>query len=379
MRKLTTLIAVLALFIIVSSAWAFMVTVDANLTEWPVAALNFEPNEPDINDGLDIAVQGQTNDAENLYGAFQTYAPSIWRVSLPTAAGAQPYVTVCLDADGDPSTGENRPSLCSGIGGYDYFFDVAMCNPPNFPPCADQPVKLYDLYDCTVGTQNGSLADCAFTEGAVAGSTTAWAGDTTEWSVPLATLPGFNITDACNDPDAPKTRYVSMFYNGAGEYVQDPDDTTSFSWEIDCTLLSTEIALFNANIGIDGLAHVSWHTISEETTEGFYVYRSDNPDQMPAEPQSEYIPAQNAGATTGASYEWVDITQLPLGTTYYWLEVYDADGITSIGPVDVTQSAAAVEIKSFSAQASPFGGTLLPVIATTVIGLFLVVYLLHRP
>lgn len=95
---------------------------------------------------------------------------------------------------------------------------------------------------------------------------------------------------------------------------------------------STSIAFFDATASEESIT-VSWSTVSEEETDGFNVWRSTEVTTPVDQLNSELIPAQNAGTPQGASYEWED-TEAEQGITYYyWLEVVDSDGSTSlVGP-----------------------------------------------
>ncbi|MBN1138839.1 MAG: hypothetical protein JXM73_19800 [Anaerolineae bacterium] len=68
---------------------------------------------------------------------------------------------------------------------------------------------------------------------------------------------------------------------------------------------------------------IAWQTASEEGVQGFYVYRTDDPERLPTQIGDDMIPCQDPD---GAAYELVD-EPVAQGVTYrYLLEVVGADG-----------------------------------------------------
>jgi hypothetical protein len=68
---------------------------------------------------------------------------------------------------------------------------------------------------------------------------------------------------------------------------------------------------------------IAWQTANENGVQGFYVYRTDDPERQPTQVSEEMIPCQDP---EGAAYELVD-EPVELGVTYrYLLEVVGTDG-----------------------------------------------------
>jgi hypothetical protein len=68
---------------------------------------------------------------------------------------------------------------------------------------------------------------------------------------------------------------------------------------------------------------IEWQTATEEGIQGFYVYRTDDPERQPTQVSDEMIPCQDPD---GAVYELVD-EPVESGVTYqYLLEVVGNSG-----------------------------------------------------
>ncbi|MBN1920289.1 MAG: S8 family serine peptidase [Anaerolineae bacterium] len=82
---------------------------------------------------------------------------------------------------------------------------------------------------------------------------------------------------------------------------------------------------------------LAWETAAEMQNLGFNLYRAESLAGPWVKLNTELIPAQNPGATFGASYEWLDTGVTP-GVTYaYRLEDIDVNGASTFhGPVSAT-------------------------------------------
>ena len=170
-----------------------------------------------------------------------------------------------------------------------------------------------------------------------------------------------NSTDA-NNQTATTIDATYNYWGGTSDTTGSFDtypELPSPATQPDCeTTLATNIALFNATSEEDHIA-VRWATISEETLEGFNLYRSTDPATPGSTPlNATLIPAQNGGLPQGADYEFADYDVLSGTLYYYWLEVVDSDGITTIGPVEGTlANPTAITLTGIDAKQ---GGSLLP-------------------
>jgi len=77
-------------------------------------------------------------------------------------------------------------------------------------------------------------------------------------------------------------------------------------------------------------AYLTWETANELNNAGFNIYRSGRIDGIKRKLNSELIPAQAAGTTMGALYEYKDKPLKPWKTYYYWLEWVDFEGNTTL-------------------------------------------------
>ena len=73
-------------------------------------------------------------------------------------------------------------------------------------------------------------------------------------------------------------------------------------------------------------AYLTWETANELDNAGFNIYRSGRLDGRKKLINAELIPAQAAGTTMGALYEYKDKPLIPWKTYYYWLEWIDFEG-----------------------------------------------------
>lgn len=83
---------------------------------------------------------------------------------------------------------------------------------------------------------------------------------------------------------------------------------------------------------------ITWQTLSEAGTQGFNLMRGSSANGWDTQLNSNLIPAQNPGSTTGGgSYQWLDASALPDQAYFYWLQDVSMTGATSMhGPVSVT-------------------------------------------
>ena len=81
---------------------------------------------------------------------------------------------------------------------------------------------------------------------------------------------------------------------------------------------------------------VTWETAQELDNLGFNLYRSTTPAGPWTQVNTELIPAQNPGATFGATYEWLDADVTPDVTYFYRLEDVDIHGASTFhGPISI--------------------------------------------
>ncbi|MBN1920287.1 MAG: pullulanase-type alpha-1,6-glucosidase [Anaerolineae bacterium] len=99
---------------------------------------------------------------------------------------------------------------------------------------------------------------------------------------------------------------------------------------------------------------LTWETAAELQNLGFNLYRAEAFAGPWTRLNAELIPAQNPGATFGASYEWLDTGVTPDTTYFYRLEDLDVNGASTFhGPVSATATGVtAVALASFGAQGS---------------------------
>jgi hypothetical protein len=86
--------------------------------------------------------------------------------------------------------------------------------------------------------------------------------------------------------------------------------------------------------GVVGGVQVAWVTGAEVNTFGFSLYRSATRQRADAvRVTDELIPAKG---TTGASYDWLDVTTQPDVAYTYWLQEIETSGrINEYGPTTI--------------------------------------------
>jgi len=118
--SLASIITLILLMAIVSTALAITITVDGSReSAWDGGGTQSDPNEAAVtNDGVDLVRVQWTNDLSNMYFLFETYADTPWnRIPDP------PYIWMCMNTDNNTSTGSTFPGVCPGSG-YDRFVKI---------------------------------------------------------------------------------------------------------------------------------------------------------------------------------------------------------------------------------------------------------------
>nr|MBP8864539.1 hypothetical protein [Anaerolineae bacterium] len=102
---------------------------------------------------------------------------------------------------------------------------------------------------------------------------------------------------------------------------------------------------------------VTWETAQELDNLGFNLYRGESAAGPWTRLNAELLPAQNPGATFGATYEWLDADVTPDMTYFYRLEDVNVYGASTFhGPVSTTAAMpSAVRITGFGARGPAFG------------------------
>jgi len=102
---------------------------------------------------------------------------------------------------------------------------------------------------------------------------------------------------------------------------------------------------------------VTWETAQELDNLGFNLYRGESAAGPWTRLNAELIPAQNPGATFGATYTWLDEGVTPDATYFYRLEDVNVYGVSTFhGPVSTTAATpSAVRITGFGARGPAFG------------------------
>lgn len=79
---------------------------------------------------------------------------------------------------------------------------------------------------------------------------------------------------------------------------------------------------------------IRWITASEINNLGFNLYRATSRMGTRTQLNSSLIPSQNLGGITGATYTYTDQDVVPGITYYYWLELVNISGASTLtGPV----------------------------------------------
>ncbi|MCB0076427.1 MAG: hypothetical protein KDD73_03315 [Anaerolineales bacterium] len=193
----------------------------------------------------------------------------------------------------------------------------------------------------------------------IGGNDTKW--DRTDLTVDL--LANISVTGSYN---------VDVYYEYLGNFsapdAVTPTYTATFTYEAPT---ATTIALYDVNSEADGL-RATWATISEESTEGFDLFRSETVGELGTKVNEAMIPAQNSGAAVGASYDLLDTDVLSGRLYYYTLVVHDGDGTSqNIGPVEaVYESPTALTLGAMdSARPTPSGALALAGAGLLALGL----------
>jgi hypothetical protein len=106
-----------------------------------------------------------------------------------------------------------------------------------------------------------------------------------------------------------------------------------YGWPIPTAV---ELAWFTATAR-EGAVALAWETASEIDLLGFHLYRAEAVDGPRTRLNTEILPGQAPGSSTGAAYEFVDGTVAPGATYWYWLEIVDTNGATARqGPLSAT-------------------------------------------
>jgi hypothetical protein len=116
--------------------------------------------------------------------------------------------------------------------------------------------------------------------------------------------------------------------------------------------VTAALASFEA-VSVGNAVLVSWATISEEQIASFNLLRGLEPDGSDRAWLAS-LPAQGAGTPQGFSYDYLD-EQVEGGVTYwYWLELVDLSGATTLqGPVNATPGVpTAVSLASFEVSSA---------------------------
>ena len=113
------------------------------------------------------------------------------------------------------------------------------------------------------------------------------------------------------------------------------------------------LSSFGATPQSEGI-RITWETAMELQNLGFNLYRGESFTGPWVKLNAALIPAQNPGATFGASYEWLDTAVTPEVTYFYRLEDVSVGGASTFhGPVSATAAGVtAVRIAHFGAQGS---------------------------
>ena len=125
------------------------------------------------------------------------------------------------------------------------------------------------------------------------------------------------------------------------------------------------LASFSAMPEGEGI-RVVWETAAELENLGFNLYRGESVTGPWVKLNAALIPAQNPGATFGASYAWLDTGVTPEVTYYYHLEDVSTGGASTFhGPISATAAGVtAVSVVVFGARGPAYGLAL----ALTMVG-----------
>jgi len=99
--------------------------------------------------------------------------------------------------------------------------------------------------------------------------------------------------------------------------------------------LPVELSSFTALTSSGNWVDISWTSQSESNLSGYYIIRNKYADLSNASTVSGHIPATNTSQT--ANYSYMDNEVEPGGSYFYWLQIGELDGNTSLyGPVGIT-------------------------------------------
>lgn len=347
LRRSAPLIALLLMLGLVTYAFA-LINPDGDPTDWgSISPVVTDPNEPLIADTADIKTLYMLQEGKWLSLRLDTHAAP---TDYGTGATGSPYAMICLDIDSNPGTGQDVEN-CDMTGvEYAIFLDMNE----------DTGTFRSRVRACTSPTQQNRC------EGAIVGSNLAGrANEVSETRISLSYL-GFP-PGSCTGT---RTFAVGAFFDGGSTAPDDnAPDTGTISFTIDCSTLAVTMDSFTAT-GTTSDVKLEWTTVSELDNLGFNLYRATSADGEQVKLNSDLIPSQASGSSTGASYEYGDAT-VEAGTTYfYWLESVDLSGATErFGPVSAELMVpTAVTLGTFAGQ----NGSVVPMVALGVGALALV-------
>lgn len=140
---------------------------------------------------------------------------------------------------------------------------------------------------------------------------------------------------------------------GEGTYVDTSYEPTAPGWWYEVVLINstgvngchsepvgpTSVVLSNFSASFDlksTSVQLAWETVSEVDILGFNILRSDGTSTKPVQINTELLPANQPGSTSGGEYIYID-SQVKFGQTYaYYIEVVGSSGRTSrFGPEEL--------------------------------------------
>jgi hypothetical protein len=163
--------------------------------------------------------------------------------------------------------------------------------------------------------------------------------DCVTWGSPASNPCGFNAVAPSADTTATLQRHCHAGCPGCT--VPDGCDTnTATDWtSLTQTPSGTPTAVLLTGLTARSLKArilIQWQTVSESEIVGYNLLRSTSPDGPYDQINPTLITAQDSGAITGASYQYLD-ANISIGTTYYYLlEVLNFDASSQrFGPIIV--------------------------------------------
>jgi hypothetical protein len=316
-------LAVMAALILSSVAFAITILVDGNRESlWngdgvqiPGTATDgnevpIPPNDPGINDNVDIQTFQWTNSPTTFYFLVDVYAsaPLMTRLAV---------VDICLNTDNSSSTDiptsdvvlRDRCSYPSGVSGIDTVVEVYLFGGGNTP--------IAEIYNVTTNPWT-------FKGYGVLGYNPLATNPVIEISVPSSLLYGSG--------NCPANMPVVVYYDG-GDTNPDDNLPNSGTTSINCgTPTAVSLASFTA-VKASGHNALAWETNSELHNLGFNVWRGTSADGPDVKLNTYVIPSQAPGGTGGFAYTYNDSDIVSGATYYYWLEDVDLNGtVTRHGP-----------------------------------------------